>query len=329
MTARIIDGREVAAEIRRDVAQEVTSLRASGPDVRVIAVQVGDDPAARLYADMQARACESVGIFHEILDLPPQITEGELLAKLAELNADRSVSGVILQMPLPPEIDARKMQTGIAPEKDVEGVHPENMGRLFHGGGRIAPCTAVAAVEMLLRACGGSPQALAGREVVIVGHSEIVGKPIAMLLLASRADSPTVTLCHIATKDLAAHTRRAEVLIVATGAAQGRWLAYQRRIGAGEKIAPPDLSPLIGADMIPEGAVVIDVGINRIPRELDEAGRPLRDADGREMMQTVGDVDFALARAKASAITPVPGGVGPVTVAVLLRNVVACARACR
>ncbi|MCK4601892.1 MAG: hypothetical protein KAU28_05470, partial [Phycisphaerae bacterium] len=160
-----------------------------------------------------------------------------------------------------------------------------------------------------------------------VGHSEIVGKPIAMILLESLDASPTVTVCHVATKDLAAHTRRAEVLIVAAGVSQARWLGYNRRRKAGEKVALPDLSPLVTADMLTEGAIVIDVAINRIPKGFDENGEPLKNEKGKNAMKTVGDVDFEAAMEKVAAITPVPGGVGPVTVAVLLSNTIACAKA--
>ena len=226
-------------------------------------------------------------------------------------------------MPLPAGLDARAAQVAIAPAKDVEGMHPENMGRLFYGGGVVAPCTAVAAVELLRRTCAD----LAGKETVIVGHSEIVGKPVAAILLQSLDASPTVTVCHVATKDLAAHTRRAEVLIVATGVSQARWLSYSRRKKAGENPPVPDLSPLITADMLAEGAIVIDVAMNRIPKGFDDNGEPLKNDKGKMARVTVGDVDFDAAKEKVAAITPVPGGVGPVTVAMLLKNTVACAQA--
>ena len=322
MPAKIIDGEAVAEGIKARVAAQAAELAGKGRRPHLVAVQVGENPASKIYTNMQAKACESVGIEYELLNLPEAITQDQLLANIAELNAARTVTGIILQMPLPSQIDARKIQVGLSPAKDVEGMHPENMGRLFYGGGIVAPCTSVAAVELLKATC---PE-LAGKETVVVGHSEIVGKPIAAILLQSLNASPTVTVCHVATKDLAAHTRRAEVLIVATGVSQARWLGYSRRKAAGENPRLPDLSPLIKADMLKDGAIVIDVAINRIPKAFDAAGEPVKDQKGNPAMKTVGDVDFEAAKEKVAAITPVPGGVGPVTVAMLLANTVACAR---
>jgi methylenetetrahydrofolate dehydrogenase (NADP+)/methenyltetrahydrofolate cyclohydrolase len=323
MAATIIDGESVADRIKGKVAEDAAELARAGRKPHLAAVQAGENPASKIYTNMQAKACESVGIGYELLNLPEDIAQDDLLAKIAELNAAEAVTGVILQMPVPRQIDARRVQVAIDPGKDVEGMHPENMGRLFYGGGVVAPCTPMAAVELLRRACPD----LAGKETVVVGHSEIVGKPIAMILLESLNESPTVTVCHVATKDLAAHTRRAEVLIVATGVSQARWLGYSRRRKAGESPPLPDLSPLVKADMLAEGAVVIDVAINRIPKGFDEGGEPLKNEKGRTAMKTVGDVDFEAAKDKVAAITPVPGGVGPVTVAMLLKNTVACAKA--
>jgi len=323
MAAKIIDGKAVAEEIKSSVAAEADKLANAGRRPRLVAVQVGENPASRIYTNMQAKSCRSVGIEYELENLPGDVSRDQLVEKIEHLNADDSVSGLILQMPLPRHIDSRAVQVRISPAKDVEGMHPENMGRLFYGGGTVAPCTPMAAVELLRRTCDD----LAGKETVVVGHSEIVGKPIAAILLQSLDASPTVTVCHVATKDLAAHTRRAEVLFVATGVSQARWLAYSRRRKAGEKPPPPDLSPLIKSDMLAEGAVVIDVAINRIPKGFDANGEPLKNDKGKNAMVTVGDVDFDAAAAKVGAITPVPGGVGPVTVAMLLKNTVACAKA--
>jgi len=323
MSAELLDGSAVADEIKQQVAAEASALAARGRKAHLVAVQVGENPASRIYTNMQAKSCESVGIAYDLRELPADIAQADLLATIADLNADGRVTGIILQMPVPQQIDARQVQVAVAPEKDVEGVHPVNMGRLFFGAGHVAPCTPLAAVELLRRACPD----LAGKEAVIVGHSEIVGKPIAAILLQSPDASPTVTVCHVATRDLASHTRRAEVLIVAAGVSQARWLAYQRRRKGGQTPALPDLSPLVKADMLREGAVVIDVAINRIPKGFDDAGEPLKNDKGKTAMVTVGDVDFEAAREKVAAITPVPGGVGPVTVAMLLRNTIACARA--
>ena len=182
----------------------------------------------------------------------------------------------------------------------------------------------MAAVELLKLTCDD----LAGKEVVIVGHSEIVGKPIAMLLLQSLRESPTVTVCHVATRDLAFHTKRADVLFVAAGVSQAKWRGARAHAKkTGEDLVVPDLSPLISGDMVKEGAIVIDVAINRIPKGIDENGQPLKNDKGRIAIQTVGDVDFEGACEKAAAITPVPGGVGPLTVVMLLKNTVACAQA--
>ncbi len=323
MSAKVIDGEAVAKEILAEVAAEARRLAGAGRPPRLVAVQVGEHPASRIYTNRQARSAREVGIGYELLNLPAEISQGELLARLAQLNADATVSGIILQMPLPAQIDARAAQVHIAPDKDAEGMHPQNMGRLFYGGGPVGPCTPLAAVELLRRTCPD----LAGKEAVVVGHSEIVGKPIAAILLQSRTASPTVTVCHVATKDLAAHTRRAEVLFVAAGVSQARWLDYRRKREAGQRPAPPDLSPLIRGDMVRDGAIVIDVAINRIPQGLDAGGDPVLNDQGKPAMITVGDVDYEAALARASAVTPVPGGVGPVTVAMLLRNTIACAKA--
>ncbi len=323
MTANIIDGEAVAAQITQQVAADAAELTAAGRKPRLVAVQAGANPASKIYTNMQAKACEAVGIAYDLLELPAEITEADLIAKVTELGGDDSVTGMILQMPVPPHINARAVQVAISPDKDVEGLHPVNLGKLFFGDQTVSPCTAAAAVELLTRTCDD----LAGKETVIVGHSEIVGKPIAAILLQSLNASPTVTVCHVATKDLAAHVARAEVLIVATGVSQARWLSYSRKKKAGENPPLPDLSPLISADMLREGAIVIDVAINRIPKGFDENGETLKNDKGKIARQTVGDVDYQGALAKVAAITPVPGGVGPVTVATLLANTIACAKA--
>jgi len=324
MTATLIDGKAFAAQIKEQIARDAAELTAAGKTPTLVAVQVGENPASKVYTNMQAKSCESVGIDYQLKNLPDDISQDDLLNEVRSINDDPAVSGIILQMPLPPQIDARAVQVTIAPAKDVEGMGPVNMGRLFYGGGVVAPCTAVAAVELLKSACDD----LAGKEVVIVGHSEIVGKPIATMLLESLTESPTVTVCHIATKDLAFHTSRADVMIVAAGVSQARWRGARAKAKqTGEALVIPDLSPLVGADLLKEGAIVIDVAINRIPKGFDEDGQPLKNEKGKTAMKTVGDVDFEAAKEKVAAITPVPGGVGPVTVAMLLKNTIACAKA--
>ena len=322
MSAKIIDGNAVAEAIEREVAAESAKLAESGRKPKLVAVQVGENPASKMYTKMQQRKCESVGIDYELLNLPDDITPEQLKGRIEQLNGDKAVAGLILQMPLPGHLDARKIQTIITPIKDAEGMHPANMGRLFFGDYTLAPCTPLAAVALLRSVCDD----LAGKETVIVGHSEIVGKPIAAILLGSPDKSPTVTVCHIATKDLAAHTQRAEVLIVAAGVSQARWLGYRRAKKAGKNPSVPNLSPLVKADDIKQGAIVIDVAINRIPKGFDDNGEPLKKENGKTDMITVGDVDFEGAKDKVSAITPVPGGVGPVTVAMLLKNTISCAK---
>ena len=321
MAARIIDGRQVAEDVKRYVAESAAKLASAGRWPRLAAVQVGRDPASELYIRMQEQNCRQVGIDYELITMPDSTSRDELGRRIEGLNADRSVTAMIIQMPLPDHLDARELQTLIAPLKDAEGVSPANMGKLFYDDYAIAPCTALAALALLKTACDD----LAGKEVVIIGHSEIFGKPLAAMMLASRSGSPTVTVCHAATRNLKAHTRRAEVLIVAAGASQRHWLSYSSAIQAGREAARPDIGPLIGADHLRRGGIVIDVAINRIPRALDADGRPARDQRGAEQMVTTGDVDFQAAIQKVSAITPVPGGVGPATVAMLLRNVVTCA----
>jgi len=332
MPAKIIDGEAVAKQMNEQTAAAAAELAKAGTPPRLVAVQVGENPASKIYTNMQRKSCEAVGIEYDLLDIPDDISPGDLLAKIGELNADAAVSGLILQMPVPKQIDARKVQVTIAPEKDVEGMHPANMGRLFYGGGLVSPCTAAAAVELLKRTCDdlpayGGQAGLAGKETVVVGHSEIVGKPIAAMLLQSLDASPTVTVCHVATKDLAFHTSRADIVFVAAGVAQAKWRGYNRKKKAGEDVSLPDLSPLVSADMLKEGAIVIDVAINRIPKGFDDNGLPLKNEKGKNAMKTVGDVDFDAAREKVGAITPVPGGVGPMTVAMLLSNTIACAKA--
>ncbi len=275
--ATIIDGNAIAQTIKLDVKSRVDVLRAQGKTVKLVAMLVGGTPAAELYAQRQGESCRAVGIEYELIVMAPDVTQRSVKAEIRRLNKDKSVTGIMMHLPLPQHMRAPRLQYEIDVVKDVEGVNPANIGYVVYGQPLIAPCTAQAAVE-LVKSTGIE---LYGAEAVVVGASEIAGKPIALLLAEQMA---TVTICHIATKDLKSHTRRAQVLVVAVGKAG-----------------------LITADHVSNGTIVIDVGINRITQP-----------DGTK--KTVGDVDFASVSEKASYLTPVPGGVGPMTVAMLLRN---------
>lgn len=295
MTARLISGEVVASRIKEEVKGEVASLRQRGKEVHLAAVQVGENPSSEVYLRSQSRLCEEVGIKYTLHTLPGDTGEEALVAYVEGLNKDPRVSGIILQMPLPKGIDAHEVQSSITPQKDVEGMNLASMGQLVYGKASLAPCTATASVE-LIKSTGIEVR---GKELVIVGRSAIVGKPVALLMLDLSA---TPTVCHTQTRDLAFHTRRADILVVAVGK-----------------------PGFIKGDMIKLGAVVIDVGINRVP-EYDVQGNPVLDKKGKQKMKTVGDVDFEGAKEVASFITPVPGGVGPVTTVMLLKNAVESAK---
>jgi methylenetetrahydrofolate dehydrogenase (NADP+)/methenyltetrahydrofolate cyclohydrolase len=277
MSASIIDGVALADQARRGVQAQVAQFKAQGKLVQLAAVLVGSTAAGELYARRQGQACQAVGIEYKLITLPADATGTAVAAAIHQLNIDAAVTGIMLHLPLPAGLDATELQYQIDPVKDVEGVNPANIGHVVYGHTLIAPCTARAVIELI----ASTGVAMRGAEAVVVGASEIAGKPIALLLTDQMA---TVTLCHIATRDLPGHTRRADVLVVAAGK-----------------------PGLIGPQHVREGAVVIDVGINR-----------LRQPDGS--FKTVGDVDFDSVKAIASHITPVPGGVGPMTVAMLLKN---------
>jgi len=277
MGAKIIDGAALAMALQDEVAQRIALLAQAGRAVHLTAILVGSTAAGELYAERQRQACRAVGINYELRTLPGDIAPIDLARTIQSLNHDPAVSGIMLHLPLPGHLDATVMQYQIDPVKDVEGVNPANIGYVVYGHTLIAPCTALAVIE-LIKSTGVS---LRGAEAVVVGASEIAGKPIALLLAEQMA---TVTLCHIATRDLQQHTRRAEILVVAVGK-----------------------PGLIGAEAVQEGAVVIDVGINRV-----------KQPDGTR--KTVGDVDFEPVRERVGWITPVPGGVGPMTVSMLLKN---------
>jgi methylenetetrahydrofolate dehydrogenase (NADP+)/methenyltetrahydrofolate cyclohydrolase len=276
--ARLLEGKPIAERIKEEIKKEVLSL-ARQPVL--VSIQVGENAGAASYVKSQQKTAEALGIEYRFHKLPQEISEKELLEFIQRLNTDKSVDGIIIQMPLPAQIDYKKISQFIIPEKDVEGMHPANIGKILFGKANILPCTAAAVME-LLKESGAD---LYGKEVVIVGHSEIVGKPLSLLLLDKFA---TVTVCHIGTSKagkLQEHVRGAEILIVAVG-----------KVG------------LIKGEWIKEGAIVIDVGINRIGDKI------------------VGDVEFEGAHQRASCITPVPGGVGPLTVTILMRNLVEAAK---
>jgi len=298
MPAQLLDGEALAKTLREQLKTEIENLKKSGITPHLVAVQVGENPASRVYVNQQRKNAEEMGISYELKEVPADMTQNDLVKLIEGLNQDKNVTGIILQMPLPSQIDARIIQVKICPEKDVEGMHPANMGMLVYGKPTLAPPTALGAIELLK----SSGVELKGKEVTVVGHSEIVGKPVSLLLLQSQLESATPTICHIATRDLTFHTKRADILIVAAGKAG-----------------------LIRGDMIKEGAIVIDIGINRVP-VLDENGNPVLNDKGKPKKKTVGDVEFDAAKEKCSYISPVPGGVGPLTVVMLIKNTVACAK---
>lgn len=317
---KIIDGKAIAQEIKDAVRAEAVEFKAArGRAPKLVAVQVGECSASQVYTNAQAKNAGECELDYELRIIPADIDDARLLAELNSLNGDPAVDGIILQMPLPSHLDTYKAQAAISSRKDVEGVAYDTMGRIFFGRNLIAPCTPLAVMEIISRYC----EPLAGKEVVLVGASEIVGKPLAMLMLQRHGKMPTLTICSSRTRDLAAHTRNADIVITAAGVSQIRWRNYKN----GGCVAPaPDLKPIVSGDMLKEGAVVIDVATNRVPVGFDAAGQPLKKPDGKMDMHTVGDVDFNGAIVKASKITPVPGGVGPVTVAILLRNTLVCAK---
>jgi methylenetetrahydrofolate dehydrogenase (NADP+)/methenyltetrahydrofolate cyclohydrolase len=298
MPANLIDGEALAARIKADLAKDIAAIKAkTGAPPRLASVLASDNPGAKVYTRSQAKSCEESGIAYDLVELPPDSTAAALAAKIDALGRDAAVHGILLQMPLPQGVNARDLAERIPASKDVEGITAANLGRLFfYEGAELVPCTAAAAYE-LIKFAGCT---IKGAECVVVGHSPIVGKPVACLIVN---DLGTCTVCHIGTRDLKAHTTKAEILVVAAGKAG---------LVRGEHIRP--------------GATVIDVGINRVP-VLDDKGQPVVDEKGKKKMKTVGDVEFESAVKVAGAITPVPGGVGPVTVAILLRNTVRAALA--
>ena len=274
----IIDGKAIAAKMRRTIAEDVSRLKGAGTIPGLAVVLVGDDPASRVYVSMKEKACADAGIYSDEHKLPAETTEAQLLGLIADLNNNERIDGILVQLPLPKHIDESKVLEAISPKKDVDGFHPYNVGRLVTGNPLFQPCTPYGVMKMIEH----TGIDLTGKEVVVVGRSNIVGKPVALMCLAEHA---TVTICHSRTKDLADVVRRADVVIAAVGRPE-----------------------MIKGDWIKEGAVVIDVGVNRVGEK-----------------KLVGDVDFEGARERAAAITPVPGGVGPMTITMLLYNTVVSA----
>lgn len=283
MTARILDGAALSRAIRAEVAQRVAALSARGTRPGLAVILVGDSAASAVYVRNKVRACGEAGIRSVLDHLPVTTGEAELLARIRELNEDPKVHGILVQLPLPPQIDERRVIETISPAKDVDGFHVQNAGGLLTGAPLFRPCTPYGVMALLEHA----DARLDGAEAVVLGRSNIVGKPQALMLLAAGA---TVTVCHSRTRNLADHTRRADILVAAVGKAR-----------------------MITGDMIKPGAIVIDVGMNRIE-------------NGPDAGKLCGDVDFASASQVAAAITPVPGGVGPMTIAMLMVNTVESAQ---
>ena len=283
MAAILIKGSEISKQIREELKQEVTRLKEKNNLVPGLAtILVGEDEASKVYVGQKDKACKELGLHSERINLPGNTTEADLLALIGKLNKDNKIHGILVQLPLPKHINETNILYAIDPKKDVDGFHPVNVGKLMLGEPDFIPCTPHGIQQLLIR----SGVETNGAEAVVVGRSNIVGKPIAnMLLQKKKGANATVTICHTGTKDIASHTRRADILIVAAGKPK-----------------------TITADMVKEGVVVIDVGVNRLPTGL------------------VGDVDFESVKEKAKAITPVPGGVGPMTIAMLMYNTVHAAK---
>jgi methylenetetrahydrofolate dehydrogenase (NADP+)/methenyltetrahydrofolate cyclohydrolase len=287
--SNVVDGRAIAAQIQAEVAARVTDLKSRGVIPGLAFVRVGEDPASKVYVGRKEKACAELGIVSETHVLPAAASEAELLALLAKLNAAKHLHGILVQAPLPKQIREAVIYASVSPAKDVDGFHPVNVGKLMLGDETgFKPCTPAGVVELLVRS--GVPTA--GAEVVILGRGNIVGKPMAaMLCQKGRTANSTVTICHSATRDIKAHCRRADIIIAALGVAE-----------------------FVQADMVKPGAAVMDVGVNRVPDAASKTGTKL-----------VGDVDFKNVQPIAGKITPNPGGVGPMTIAMLMQNTVRAA----
>jgi methylenetetrahydrofolate dehydrogenase (NADP+)/methenyltetrahydrofolate cyclohydrolase len=288
MAAQIIDGKKIAASIQQELISRIQKLKEKGITPGLATVLVGDNPASAIYVQSKVKMCQQLGVFSENIQLPPDTSENTLLQRLHALNANARIDGILVQLPLPKQIRERVIIETLAPEKDVDGFHPVTRGRLQLGEETFVPCTP-AAVHELIRRSGFSTN---GQHVVILGRSQIVGLPLALLLAQKNPNAnATVTICHSATKNLDEITSRADILVAAIGRAN-----------------------FVTAGMVRSGAVVIDVGINRV-----------EDKNSSKGYRVVGDVDFERVGEKAAAITPVPGGVGPMTIMMLMRNTVLAA----
>src|SRR2546427_1498073 len=287
--ANLIDGRLIARQLQDELAQRITALKKRGVQPGLAFVRVGEDPASKVYVDRKEKACAELGIFSETHVLAEAASQAELLALLGRLNAEERVHGILVQAPLPAHIRAATIYSSVLSEKDVDGFHPVNVGKLMLGDSSgFLPCTPAGIRELLVR----SDVKIAGAEVVVLGRGNIVGKPMAaMLCQKEKHANATVTICHSATRDIEAHCRRADILIAAMGVAE-----------------------FVKANMVKPGAVVVDVGVNRVPDAMAKAGSRL-----------VGDVDFLSVQPIAGRITPNPGGVGPMTIAMLMQNTVRAA----
>jgi methylenetetrahydrofolate dehydrogenase (NADP+)/methenyltetrahydrofolate cyclohydrolase len=289
MTAQIIDGKQVAADMRAELKDEVAGLKEKGIVPGLGVVLVGEDPASKSYVTAKERACEDIGIYSDDNRLPADASQEELMALVEKMNNDPKINGILVQLPLPKGLNEAEVLLAIDPAKDVDGFHPVNVGKMVVGEKAFLPCTPHGVIQLLKR----SGVTIEGAEVVIVGRSNIVGKPLANMLIQKKPSAnATVTVCHTRTKDLSYHTKRADIVIAAAGRPN-----------------------TVTADMIKEGAAVIDVGVNRVEDPTKKKGYRL-----------VGDVDFEAVKEKASFITPVPGGVGPMTITMLLYNTVESAK---
>jgi len=297
--AKLISGPEIAKEIKAEVTEEVSEIvRLKGVRPGLTVILVGNDPASKVYVRNKQLGCEQVGFKSEAIRMDESVSTEDLLKKIDHLNYDINVHGILVQLPLPPQVDKNRVLESIFPEKDVDGFHPMSMGRLVAQQDCLVPATPSGIIEMLKR----KDIKIKGKEAVIVGRSVIVGRPMALLLIN---ESATVTVCHTKTRDMGAHTREAEILIVSAGRPN-----------------------LIGGDMVSEGTVVIDVGINRILKDQADPGtlKWRKDDFDKKGATLIGDVNFLEVEPKASYITPVPGGVGPMTIAMLLKNTLKAAK---